>query len=308
MLFLAIYAYFLSACCVFDVPAISPFSLLALSPCRCCPLCFFLSHSHGDAVCRPPLAHNRWSHHHHEHQQHHSSPREPSPRWENGDTAADQRRLRVTPLSTVGGGLVGGGGDGDGGSSRGGGSGHRRSRRLAAHSGNRGGGRGGCISGAINDRRDDVDARNGGGNAGNGGDGGSNPRPWELNSLTRRGKTGWESERRRRGSRGDGDAAEWEEEEEEEDEEEVEVYRSRAAVATHTGEDRRRRGEPRGGEGRRPPSLSPSEGSRAPGRGPKRFRRDLDGGGGGAGRGHLVSSKGGTSNAAETNDETKTRP
>lgn len=263
-------------------------------------------------MCRPPLAHNSWRHHHHERQQHHPSSRERSPRWENSDGGiADQRHLRGTPLSTVGDDLVNGS---SGSSNRGDGRGRRRSRH---------GGGGGCGS-------SEVGARDGG-NACDGG--GSAPRPWELNASPSRAPSCWESERRRLSRRGGGGAtaaaaaAEGLEE----------AYGTPRATAamllgvaqksvevnsegggSHTGEDLPRgRDEACGDEGgRRPSSLSPSEASKAAGRGRKRFRRDLDKGGEkGIGRGSLSSSNGGdggggggSRSAAEDSRETQNPP
>lgn len=103
----------------------------------------------------------------------------------------------------------------------------------------------------------------------------------------------------------------------------LEAYHSRATAAillgvternvelrsegggSRAGEDCRGRDGLFEDEGRRPLSLSPSEGSKAAGRGPKRFRRDLDEGrrcskGIGIGRGSLVSSNGGNGGGKES--------
>lgn len=257
-------------------------------------------------MCRPPLAHNSWRHHHHERQQHQSPSRERSPRWEDGDgrNTADHRHLRGTALSPVG--------DDDlvdsSSSSRRDDTGRRRSRH----------GGGGSMS------HSEVGAR-GGGSASD------TPRPWELNASPSRGTPCWESERRRLSRRDEGV--------EEEEDERLEAYRTRATAAVLLGATEKsadvnssgvggsRTGQhgsggrdelcPDDGGGRRSASFCPSGGSKAAGRGHKRFRRDLDEEGGtGIGRGSLVSSDGvgagaggaGSRSAAEDRRETKNPP
>ena len=289
-----------------SAPLVLPFLSFPAPPC-----------SHRDIVCRPPLAHSSWRHHHHHHerQQHQPPSRERSSRWENGDGGdADPRHLRGTPLSTVGDDLV----DGSSGN-RGDGTGRRRSRH-------------GDSGSSSSNSRSEVGARDDGGNAGDGDGDGSVPRPWELNPSSSRATSRWESDRRRLNRRdgggGGGGAAAAAAAAAEEGLEEA--YRTRATAAmllsvaekrveeangeggvSRTGEDCPRGRDERCGDegGRRPSSLSPSEASKAAGRGRKRFRRDLDEGGEGMiGCGSLASSNGGDGGGGGGGGSTRSAP
>ena len=203
-------------------------------------------------------------------------------------------------------------------------------------SGNRGDGTGrrrsrhGDSGSSSSNSRSEVGARDDGGNAGDGDGDGSVPRPWELNPSSSRATSRWESDRRRLNRRdgggggGGGAAAAAAEEGLEE------AYRTRATAAmllsvaekrveeangeggvSRTGEDCPRGRDERCGDegGRRPSSLSPSEASKAAGRGRKRFRRDLDEGGEGMiGCGSLASSNGGDGGGGGGGGSTRSAP